>query len=228
MSSNLLVVIDSRELSSKEARKIQTILHSLNVATRIEVLEVGDYYIPPGEDADFGLVVERKEIIDLLNAAKTKRLWDQLRKLCEVENAHTMMIIEGSLTKAHKFTEWRPQSIAGLVASILLDFEIPVIQTPSYYWTGYMLYVLARRYQLADRIKYVPIRIRKKGYGPEDYAKQMLCSLPGINVGRAELILRRFGTVLDALNNVDAWKSLPKIGPKTVRKIKEVLSFRFT
>lgn len=222
-----MIKMDTRELSSPEGRKIKQLLEAHNIEIELEVLEVGDYYIPPGENHDFGIVIERKEMMDLLTSAKSKRLWDQLKRLVSLENADKLVIIEGYLSATKKFTQWKPQAVTGLITSILFDFEVPLLFSPSWFWTAYYLYVLCRRYQLDERVKRIPIRIAKRGETPKDYAKILLSSLPGINVTRAEAILKRFVTPINALNRVDDWDIIPRLGKKTIKKVKEVLYARF-
>jgi ERCC4-type nuclease len=58
-------------------------------------------------------------------------------------------------------------------------------------------------------------------------AIRVLCSLPHISVERAKKILRHYGTVKDALDNVGRWKhSIEGIGDKIVDDIKAVLNHK--
>ena len=221
--NNLFVVIDTREVATEDGRKIKQnlLMHKVNI--ELSVLEVGDYYIPPGESKPLGVVVERKTVLDLINAAKTKRLWDQLQKLANLENALPLLILEGSLNMVRKFTQWKPQSITGLINTILFEFEVPILPSSGWYWTSEYIYNLAKKYQRDEKPRKAPIRIRKKAETPQDHAKIFLSALPSINVARAEAILKRFGSAYEAITNVDQWWQIPNIGKKTIRKVKDVL-----
>lgn len=217
------VIIDSREAASNLGAKIKESLKIDGIDVEIQVLEVGDYYIPPGEHKPYGLIIERKTVEDLVLAAKTKRLWTQLGKMFNVENAIPMMILEGSLELVRKFTKWKPEAVAGLICTILWDFEIPIITTPSWFWTSRVIYVLTKRWQREKKHRPAPIRVKIIGESPLDYAKSMLAVLPGINVSRATKLIEKFGNVLNALNNYSKWYVIRGIGPKTIRKVREIL-----
>ncbi|RLI81949.1 hypothetical protein DRP04_05045 [Archaeoglobales archaeon] len=218
------VIIDSREAASPLGARIKESLRLDRIGVEIEVLEVGDYYIPPGEHKPLGILIERKTVEDLVASAKTKRLWTQLGKLYTLENAYPMIILEGSLELIRKFTQWRPEAVAGLICSIVWDFEIPIITTPSWFWSARVIYVLTKKWQREEKHRKIPIRVKVKGERPIDYAKALLSALPGINVNRATILIRKFGNVLNALNNYSRWHGLRGIGPKTLRKIEEILT----
>jgi len=218
-----LVVIDTRELATEEGRKIKEILRLNKVDIDIQVLDVGDYYIPPGEDTPIGCVIERKTILDLVNAAKTKRLWSQLVKLASLENAQPIIVIEGSLNQIRKFTKWKPRAVAGLIASIMFDFEIPIIQTPGWTWTVEVIHVFVNRIQGEKKPRKIPIRHGKKAETPHDFAKMVLASFPGVNVSRATALLKTFGNLYNAINNVNRWFHVRGIGKKIVESAREVL-----
>jgi len=225
--NEFVVFIDTREIATENGRKIAENLRIQGVKVNPEVLEAGDYYIPPGKNASHGIVVERKEILDLIASAKTKRLWQQLQNLSNAQNAEPYIVVEGSLALTKKFTQWRPEAVVGLIMTILNDFGIKIVFTPSWYWTSHVLMNMIKRLQREKPKKIRRLHVVKKAQTPQEYALLVLASFPGISTARAEQILRTYGTLRDALDNVDYWHTLPGIGRKTARRVRQVLDAEF-
>src|SRR3989344_1882451 len=71
--------------------------------------------------------IERKTLQDLLNSIVDKRLINQLISLKENFDL-PLLIIEGD-ENIYELRNFHPNSIRGMIASIAIDFRIPIIYT---------------------------------------------------------------------------------------------------
>jgi len=220
-----LVVVDTREYSSRLGKRIVGYLkQDKDFEVKVDILDVGDYYIPGGST---DILIERKTVIDLLNAAKTKRLWNQLKELLSVVDAEVYMILEGGEGMVKKFTKWSLEAFEGLKFMISHVFGIKILPTTSYGGTAILIKTIAKKVQSIEKPKKKQLKVRKNAETPQEQALYVLSQFPGINLGRAKQILERFGTLINALENVREWRSIRGIGFKTIKKVIDVLEARF-
>ena len=182
---NLRIVVDEREKKSG----IPALLKSVGMNMEIKTLAVGDYIVAPET------VVERKSIHDFVSSIFDGRLFDQCSRLKE-HFQHPVLLMEGNVDEVDDVTD-NPLVFYGAVSSVVLDFGIPVIPTPSAAHTAKLLVSMCARKEQA-RGPFLK-KIKKSG----DQQRQqlsVLCSLPGIGEKLAVRMLERFGTPLDALS----------------------------
>jgi len=215
------IVVDSRE--SVAAPKIVSGLRDMGVKVRVELLEAGDYYIL-GEKP---VLVERKHVTDLVGSVRTKRLWSELDAVKRAE-AEPLLLVEGSLALIEKFTNWNPKSIAGIINSIILEWDLPVVMVPSQRWTVIYLASLAEDLSREKKAKVYPLRVKEKAEKPEDYARMVVEGLPNISGQRAISLLRHFGTVRNIANaSVEELAEVEGIGRKIAEKIYETFNLKW-
>ena len=215
------IVVDSRE--SVAAPKIVSGLRDMGVKVRVELLEAGDYYVL-GEKP---VLVERKHATDLVGSVRTKRLWSELDAVKRAE-AEPLLLVEGGLALIEKFTNWNPKSIAGIINSIILEWDLPVVMVPSQRWTVIYLASLAEDLSREKKAKVYPLRVKEKAEKPEDYARMVVEGFKGVSATRAISLLKKFKTVKNIVNaNIEELMSVPGIGYETAKDIYEICRVKY-
>ncbi|MBN2229352.1 MAG: hypothetical protein JW779_07130, partial [Candidatus Thorarchaeota archaeon] len=67
------------------------------------------------------------------------------------------------------------------------------------------------------------IRTRKGLDSQNDEQEFFIAGFPQINVVRARSLLKKYGTPMEAIRNVEQWSDIAGIGPKTVAAAKKLL-----
>jgi len=206
---DLRMVIDERERKSG----IPDLLKQIGVKVEMMNLPVGDYIVAPET------IVERKSISDFISSVFDGRLFDQCNRLKE-HFEHPCIIIEGNVDEIDAITE-NPLVFYGAMSSVVLDFKIPVIPTPTASHTAKLLVSMCAR-QGTVKGPFLK-KIRKSG----DLKQQqlsILCSLPGVGEKLATRMLEKFGSTSNSLNA--SYVELSKIsgmGEARAQKIRKIL-----
>jgi len=130
---NLRIIVDERERKSG----IPELLKSVGLNIEMKTLLIGDYIVAPET------VVERKSVRDLLSSIFDGRLFDQCSRLKE-NFEHPILLIEGNVDEIEEIAE-NPLIFYGAISTVVLDFKIPVIPTPSAAHTAKLLVSLCSR-----------------------------------------------------------------------------------
>ncbi len=206
---NLRIIIDERERKSG----IPELLKSVGLKTEVKVLPVGDYIVGPET------VVERKTLHDLMSSIFDGRLFDQCNRLKEHFQL-PIILVEGNLDEIEDLTE-NPLIFYGAVATVALDFKIPVIPTPSATHTAKLLVSMCSRKESHQG------PFLKKIKKTNDIQRQQLtalCSLPGIGEKTAIKLLEKFGSPLRVLNaSTSELSKIGGLGEAKSTKIKKML-----
>ena len=208
-----LIIVDSREAAT--APKIVKGLKEQGARIQIRPLQKGDYVI--SDQCAF----ERKTVRDLVYTLTHRHLFEQLFTLKEAYEK-PFILIEGYLPIIYKFTRIKPASIWGALFALAKQ-QILLIHTTNYKETTDFLYTAARQEQLVEQRK-PAIHPVKKHETLADAQIFFIASLPNIGRERATSLLQTYQTPLNALLNVENWaKAVHGLGPKTTRKVKQVL-----
>jgi DNA excision repair protein ERCC-4 len=206
---NLRIVVDEREKKSG----IPDLLKAVGINLEIKTLPVGDYIVAPET------VVERKSISDLISSIFDGRLFDQCNRLKE-HFAHPVLLMEGDVDEIEQIVE-NPFVFYGALASVAIDFKIPIIPTPNATHTAKLLVSMCSRKD-ASKGPFLK-KIRKS----DDLARQqlsVLCSLPGVGEKLATRMLERFGSPVQTLNaSVADLAKVDGLGEARAKKIKQTL-----
>ena len=124
---NLRIIVDERERKSG----IPDLLKSVGLNIEMKTLPIGDYIVAPET------IVERKSIRDLLSSVFDGRLFDQCTRLKE-HFQHPIVLMEGNVDEIQEITD-NPLIFYGAISTVVLDFKIPVIPTPSATHTAKLL-----------------------------------------------------------------------------------------
>ena len=181
------------------------------VRVKVEQLQFADYII------DGQIAVEFKQAEDFVSSLLDGRLMKQLGVLKE-SGMHVVLLVQGgdlySVRKVH------PGAIRGALASIAVDFQIPILHSKDYDDSCELLLSLAKRCQGGK--KEVPLHTAK----PQSLTEQqeyVVQSMPGVGPKASRLLLNHFGCVWRIMTAGEKeLLSVPGVGKKTVDQIRLV------
>jgi len=206
---NLRIVVDERERKSG----IPDLLKSIGLNIEMKTLPIGDYIVAPET------IVERKSIRDLMASVFDGRLFDQCTRLKE-HFEHPIVLMEGNVDEIEEITE-NPLIFYGALSTVVIDFKIPVIPTPSAAHTAKLLVSMCSR---KDVPKGPYLKKIKKSSDLEKQQLSVLCSLPGIGEKFAVRMLTKFGTPLKVFGATTAeLAKVEGLGEARAKKIKKTL-----
>jgi len=184
--SNIRIIIDHRESRSPVMR----FLSQKDIAVEPQQLDVGDYII----SARIG--VERKTVDDFLNSLIDGKLFVQMKNL-RTTFSRPLLVVEGEglLTKRNI----NHNAIFGSIASIIVDFGIPIITTHTPQETADFLSIMAHREQKeGDRA--IAIRGQKTARTISEQQQFLIEGLPNISAVLAQRLLQHFGSIRSLAN----------------------------
>ncbi len=154
-----------------------------------------------------------------------KRLLQQVKAL-KNNFERPLIIIEGeediySVRKVH------PNAINGMLASIVIDFGIPVVYTKNFLETASLLKAIAKREQEFEK-KDIGVRTERKPLTTKEQQEFIIESLPGVGPGLAKSLLKEFNSVRNVINaEHEGLQKVEKLGPKKAEEIKRVVEERY-
>lgn len=184
-----VVLVDTREHAEEVIRHIKESGCGV-VKTK---LEVGDYVAGR-------FVFERKSVNDFINSIIDGRLFDQAMRLRGVD-LKPAIVVEGDLWRELKHRKISPNAVLG-AQLVLHSMDIGVVYTEDKTQTGVLLCLAAKR-ETKGGIKTPSV---KKKTDIKTLQIALLASLPGIGPRRAEELLKKYGTPLNALLNYKSWE----------------------
>ena len=206
---NLRIVVDDREKKSG----IPELLKSVGLNVEMKTLPIGDYIVAPET------IVERKSIRDMMSSIFDGRLFDQCARLKE-HFEFPIVLMEGNVDEIEEITE-NPLVFYGAISTVVIDFKIPVIPTPSAMHTAKLLVSMCSRKEVS---KGPFLKKIKKSNDLEKQQLSSLCSLPGIGEKFAIRMLEKFGSPLKVLNaSVTELAKVEGLGEARSKKIKKIL-----
>ena len=193
-------------------------LSDKGVAVELKALPIGDYL------CSSRVAVELKTVEDFVNSIVDGRLLRQLKELKQ-HYERPMIIIEGS-QDIYSVRKVHANSIQGMLATIVVDFGIPVLKTKDYAETAELLIAISKREQVKGNndiqmhnIK--PLTLKQQ----QEY---LISALPGVESTIAKALLTRFKSVKEIVNaDKDSLKETDLIGPKKAADIKKVLDSEY-
>ena len=166
------------------------------------------------------LGIERKTLNDFLNSIIDKRILRQLISLKE-NFPLQLLIIEGE-ENIYQMRDFHPNSIRGMLSSIAVDYQIPVIFTKSVRDTAAYLSLIAKRLEKPKR--HISLLTKRKPLTLKEQQEYIIESLPGVGPTLSKSLLKRFKTVKNIVNaKEEKLKKVEKIGDKKSKIIREVL-----
>jgi Fanconi anemia group M protein len=203
--------VDSRELGSATTRE----LSKYDIAITPETLSIGDFIISDRT------AVERKTVEDFVASIIDGRLFEQVSNL---KSAYEMpiLLIEGESFQTSR--NIAPEAVMGAVASVIVDFGVPVVWTRSPSESALLLLSIARREQSKGERR-PRIRMERK---PESLAREqefVIAGLPLVDTVLARRLLRAFGTIEKVfLASEQELQNVEGIGRKISDRIRKLLT----
>lgn len=213
VEKKLIVYVDHREARSGVTRE----LSNLGVKVEAVNLPVGDYQVSAR------VMVERKSTKDFVSSLIDKRLYKQSQEL--IENfTNPLIILEGQDLYRSGLN---PNSIRGALASLAVDFNLPIIPTRSPEDTAAMIHrLLVREFDKGSRD--IQIRTDKKPLTLQEQQLFIVESLPHIGPVTARKLLEEFKTINEVFNaSKEDLKQVDGIGDKIAENIREVIESKY-
>lgn len=199
-----MIIVDSREFKSKVVKE----LFNNDVDFQSLQLQVGDYLI--GEN----ICIERKSTKDFIDSLVDKRLFEQLNNM-KNEYKKPLIIVEGgeniySVRKVH------PNAIRGLITTILLDYNIPIIFSKDEIDTASFLINLQKKEDKQPK----PLTKVEKKITTVEVQENIIQSFPGIGIKAGKKLLNHFKTLKKIFNaSVEELIEVDGIGKKNAEEI---------
>jgi len=208
-----LIYADSREASSGVLRELS------HLGAEIETmnLSVADYQVSNE------VAIERKSTKDFVGSIIDKRLHKQAKQL--VQNFQKpVIILEGEGLYSSTLN---PNAVRGALASLAVDFGIPIIPTRSPEDTAALIMRIAIREQLQGRPG-IYVRTDKKPLTREEQQLYIVESLPKVGPVTARKLLKTLGSVKNVFNaSSDDLRNVNGIGDKIAQNIMDVIDSVF-
>ena len=212
--SDLKIIVDHREYRSNVVKNLVI----KGILVEPQQLNTGDYVLSSR------IGVERKNVDDFLNSLINGKLFKQISQL---RNAYSrpVLILEGEnlLTKRNI----NHNAIFGSLASISVDFGIPILMTKNEIETADLLNVIANREQKQDK-KHVSVRGDKNQMSIKERQQFLVEGLPNVSAVIARRLLNYFGSIKDIANATEEeLTQVPGIGKGIASDIIHVLNSNY-
>ncbi len=213
------IIVDHRE----KASGMITELAKRGFDIEVKQLITADYIVESRDRSNNTVTVgiERKVQSDFLNSIIDRRIIQQLMYLKE-NFTIPLLIIEGS-ENIYTLRNFHPNAVRGMLASIAIDFQIPIIHTKNLGDTAALLEVIARR--LEKPRSQLSLLKKRKPATLKEQQEYIVESLPLIGPQMAKELLKSFKSVKNVFNaSEDDLLKINKMGEKKVEKLKEVVN----
>ncbi len=211
-----LVYVDQREIRSGVARA----LDRGGVDIVLSTLEVGDYIVSDR------VAIERKTDMDFLDSIidKERNIFRQLSDLARTYE-RPVLIIEGE--NLYTGRQLHPNAIRGVLASIVTDFGVPILNTRDEAETAEMIGTIARREQ-EDKKRTPSLHGKKTAMTLKEQQEYIISAISNIGPSAAGKLLRHFGSVEAVMRaGTDELMEVESIGLKTAQRIREVVGGKY-
>ncbi len=213
----LAIFVDMRETRSGVAK----FLAKAGVDLKLQNLEIGDYVVSDR------VCIERKTTLDFLDSLINKRrnLFDQIHRM-KSEYENPLLIIEGESIYGQRNVH--PNVVRAVMATIAIDFSVPILQTRDEADTASLIYVIAKREQLPNKTEVNP-HGKKPSASLREQQEYLISALSNIGIVTTRNLLRRFKTVEGILTaSKEELMEVEHVGKKTAEHIKEVLCAEYS
>lgn len=210
---NTPIIIDTREKQSL----ISSILINKKANIKLEKLEIADYLIEGKET----IAIERKTFSDFISSMINKRLQTQLIELKKYPKY--FLVVEGFYYNyKNEKIKIHENAIRGMLLSIVLDFQVPIIFTENEEDTAKFLIVLAKR-QTKPKTE-IGLRQMKTLSSVKEQKQFILEGFPGIGPTIAKKMLEEFSCLNEIFNSSkEQLRLVENFSEDKIEKFKELL-----
>ena len=210
---DIQIYADHREKDSALLKE----LIDLGVHLKLEKLDVADYLLSER------VAVEFKEVGDFVNSIIDGRLLEQLKELARYERP--LLVIQGT-EDLYSQRNIHPNAIRGMLATITVNYKIPLLQTKNQKETAALFAIIAKREQEKQPTTFT--HHISKPLSDKDLQEYIVSSLPGIGLQVAKPLLAHFETVRKVFRaSEQELQDVPLIGKGKAKKISDVLDKRY-
>ncbi len=215
-SGEVRIIADRREAKTN----ILQYLESFNAVVVIDQLDTGDYICSDR------VCVERKTVSDFLNSITDQRIFDQSRNLTE-QYEKPVIVIEGSYDLLYLERNLHPNTIRGTLASLAIDYKIPILWSSDPRETAALLYWIAYREQIKEK-RNISIRVSKRFKTFTEQQEFLISGLPGVNTKLSRNLLNKFKTPKKIFSaSISSLMKVEGIGKKKAEKIWKLLNTNY-
>jgi Fanconi anemia group M protein len=202
----VLIFVDYRE-----ENKITEYVKDMGALIKSIPLSVGDYLCSDR------VCVERKTDDDFISSIIDGRLFEQAKELKE-NFSKPIFLIEGNYFK-ERINE---NALRSALASIILDYEIPVVMTRNEEESARTIFWLAKREQTITKIG-IGISGKKKPKEVKELQEYFISGLPGVSTVLSKRVLKEFKSIKSFANakenEISKVKGIGKSLAKSLYKI---------
>lgn len=210
VEAGVRIIVDYREKSSGVVK----VLSDLGVSLRLEMLQSADYLLSSR------VGVELKLVDDFVDSIIDGRLLEQL-KVLKTTFARPVVIVQGS-RDIYSVRNVHPNAIRGMLATVMVSYGIPIIQTKDEKDTAQLLIAIAKREQDDSKSDFAPHADRKPA-SLQEQQEYVVSAFPNIGLNLAKELLKNFKSLKNVVNaSEEELTKVEGVGEKKAKGIKEV------
>ena len=202
------IFVDSRE------REMAKLLESLGLEITVKNLEVGDYVVSDR------VAIERKTAQDFVASIidPQRNLFRQIADLARTYD-RPILILEG---RDLYTTQMNASSIRGALASVAVDYGVPIIPTEDQDETASVIALLARREMKEGREP--KVHGHKTARTLKVQQEYLISAIPSVGPTVAKNMLKHFGSVEKIMTaSLEELQEVELVGPKIAERIRELV-----
>jgi ERCC4-related helicase len=202
------VFVDPRE------REMGKLLEGLGLEITLKNLDVGDYVLSDR------LAVERKTADDFVQSIidPERNLFRQISDLSRTYD-RPVLILEGRDLYTRQMN---PASIRGALASIAVDYGVPIIPTENQEETATVIALLAARERKEGREP--KVHGHKTARTLKEQQEYLISAIPSVGPAVAKNLLKHFGSIEKVMTaSQEELQQVELVGPKIAERIRELV-----
>jgi len=202
------VFVDPRE------REMGKLLEAKGMEVTLKSLEVGDYVVSER------VAIERKTAQDFVASIidPQRNLFRQIADLSR-SYAKPILILEGRDLYTRNLS---PSSIQGALASIAVDYGVPIIPTEDQDETAQVIALLAARERKEGREP--KVHGHKTARTLKEQQEYLVSAIPSVGPAVARKLLRHFGSIERIMTaSKEELRQVELVGPKIAERIRELV-----
>ncbi|MDI6826219.1 MAG: ERCC4 domain-containing protein [Candidatus Aenigmarchaeota archaeon] len=204
-----VIITDIRENKCS----VKSYLEDLGAVVKVIPLKVGDYICSER------VCLEKKTANDFISSIVDGRLFQQAEELKD-NFSKPIILVEGNYYPGGM----NENAIKAALATIILNYEIPIIMTRDEEETARTIFWLAKREQMVSK-RGIGIKGEKKPKKLKDLQEHFISGLPGISVVLSKRILEKFKTIRNFANAEESELSKVKgIGKTLAKRLHKLLN----
>jgi Fanconi anemia group M protein len=205
--AQLKVICDYREKGSPVMKS----LVDAGISIELKQLAVGDFQLSDR------VIVEYKRVPDFVDSMLDGRLLEQLKSLSQY--TRPIIIVEGE-EDLYSVRNVRAAAIRGMLSTIVVSYNVAVLQTRTPQETSGLLLSMAKREQLGGQdFQYHTA----KPLSDDELQEYIVAAFPGIGSQLARPLLEHFKSIRNIVNaSEEELKKVALIGEKKAKRIKEL------